>query len=84
MNGLKLDSETDIGMPNLNSLGVLKSISTGDINRADIIGLLVGAAGGWFLANKWPNMIIKYVGIVVGAELGIIVARLIKGIQSNK
>ena len=64
----------------LQSLEILKSIINPGIPTAatDIWGLLVGGGIGWYISNKFPNMVVKYVGVVVGAELGILIARMIK------
>ena len=70
----------NIGLPALNSVKLLQSIGqTGiSIDRNDIIGLIAGAVLGWMVAKKWPNMVVKYVGVIVGAEMGILVARMLK------
>ena len=62
----------------LQSLGVLRGLGnpTG-IANSDIIGLIGGGLLGWYISSKFPNMVVKYVGVVVGAELGILVARMI-------
>jgi hypothetical protein len=75
-----LNGTKGLDVPQLNSLKVLKSIgSTGTINKTDITGLIIGGAVGWYVANKFPNMIVKYLGIIVGSEIGIIIARLFGG-----
>ena len=63
----------------LQSLGILKGLGNPEIpvSTSDIVGLLVGGLAGWWISTKFPNMVVKYVGVVVGAELGILVARLI-------
>lgn len=63
----------------LQSIGLLQSIGNPEyeISTGDIIGLVAGGLMGWWIAKKWPNMVVKYVGVVVGAELGILVARMI-------
>ena len=71
------------GLPQLQSMGLLQSLgSIGNpefqIPKSEIIGLVSGALVGWWVSNKWPNMVVKYVGVVVGAELGILIARMIK------
>ena len=64
----------------LNSIGMLQSLANPDIpvDKGDIVGLIGGALVGWLVAKKWPNMVVKYVGMIVGAELGILAARMIK------
>ena len=68
------------GLPGLQSIGLLQSLGNPDyqISTGDIVGLLCGGLAGWVIAKKWPNMVIKYVGVVVGAELGILVARMVR------
>jgi len=65
----------------LQSIGLLQSLGTPGttVSGYDIAGLLGGGAVGWYIAKKFPNMVVKYVGVVVGAELGILIARLIRG-----
>lgn len=67
------------GLSGLNSLKVLQSLGNPEyqISNSDIIGLVLGSAIGWIVAKKWPNMVVKYVGVIVGAELGILVARMV-------
>ena len=64
----------------LQSLGVLKGLGNpeSNISKSDVAGLIVGGLAGWWVAKKWPNMVVKYVGVVVGAELGILIARMFK------
>ena len=65
-------------LPQLQSLGILKGLSNPtDIPRSDIIGLLIGGSVGWVVAKKFPNTVVKVVGVVVGAELGILIARML-------
>ena len=61
----------------LQSIGVIQSIGDTAGIKSDVIGLLAGGFVGWYVSKRWPNMVVKYVGIVVGAELGIIISRLI-------
>ena len=65
-------------LPQLQSLGILKGLGNPEIpvSNTDIIGLIGGGLVGWWISTKWPNMVVKYVGVVVGAELGILIARL--------
>ena len=62
----------------LQSLGLLKGLGNPEIpvSTSDIIGLISGGLVGWWIATKFPNMVVKYVGVVVGAELGILIARM--------
>ena len=64
----------------LQSLGILKGLGNPEIgvSTSDIIGLVIGGGLGWWISSKWPNMVVKYVGVVVGAELGILIARMIR------
>lgn len=77
--GTGLSGIKGFGMPQLQSIGVLKQLNNPvDINTTDLLGLIGGGVTGWLISKKWPNMVIKYVGVVVGAELGILIARLVK------
>ena len=71
------EGESKIG---LQSLGILKGLGNPEIpiSTTDILGLVLGGGLGWWLSSKWPNMVVKYVGVVVGAELGILIARIIR------
>ena len=62
----------------LQSLGILKGLGNPEIpvSTSDIAGLLVGGLLGWWISTKFPNMVVKYVGVVVGAELGILISRM--------
>ncbi len=64
---------------NLQSIKLLQSLGNPEyqISKAEILGLSLGGIAGWWIANKFPNMVVKYVGVVVGAELGILIARLL-------
>lgn len=63
----------------LQSLGVIRDIGeTGTIATSDIIGLIGGGAFGFYIAKRWPHSIIKWIGVIVGAELGIVLTRIIK------
>lgn len=74
--------EEETKLPGLQSLGVLKGLTNpASVSKTDIAGLIGGGLAGWFIANKFPNMIVKYVGVVVGAELGILIARWLGGKQ---
>jgi len=69
-------------MPSLNSLKVLGSIANpSTVSTPDIVGLVGGGVIGWMVAKKYPKMVVKYIGIIVGAELGILISRVIKGTQ---
>lgn len=57
---------------------VLKGIGqTGEIPKADIAGMIVGGLAGYLLARKWPNFIVKWVGVIAFANLGIVISRWI-------
>ena len=66
------------GLSGLNSIGLIRSIGNPEysINNRDVAGLIGGGLAGWYIAKRYPNMVVKYVGIVVGAELGILIARM--------
>jgi hypothetical protein len=70
---------------NLQSMKVLGSLAdpTSGVKTSDVIGLAGGALLGWFLAKKFPNFVVKGVGVLAGAELGIIIARLIAGLRTK-
>ncbi len=71
--------EQNPGGIGLQSLEVLKGLGNPEtISKSDIIGLVSGGLVGWWISNKFPNMVVKYVGVVVGAELGILIARLVR------
>ena len=65
------------GIGSLQSLQVLQSIGNPDypLNKQDLIGLIGGGLAGWLASKKYP-MIPVYVGIIVGAEIGILIARM--------
>ena len=60
------------------SIGMLQQLGTdpSTVSRSDIAGLIAGGLAGWYIAHRWPNAIVKYIGIVVGDELGILIARM--------
>ena len=62
----------------LQSLGILQGLGNPEvgISNRDIIGMITGGLAGWWISTKFPNMVVKYVGVVVGAELGILIARM--------
>ena len=47
--------------PSLQSIGILKGLGNPgtEIPKTDIAGLLIGGLVGWWIAKKFPNMIIK-------------------------
>ena len=62
----------------LQSLEVLQSLTNPtSIAKSDIFGMIGGGILGLIISNKFPNMVVKYVGMVVGAELGILIARML-------
>ena len=73
-------NHSNTGAPNLRSISILQQLSNdpSSVSMTDIIGLLSGGALGLYVANKFPNAIVKYVGIVAGAEMGIMIARALK------
>ena len=70
----------------LKSINVLRNIGNPEVSTStsQIIGMLAGGLLGWYIAKRWPNFVIKWVGVIAGAELGIIVASLIQGSQIAK
>lgn len=64
----------------LQSLGIIKDLGNPEVgvSTRDIVGMLVGGGLGWWISNRFPNMVVKYVGVVVGAELGILISRMTK------
>ena len=73
--------QENIGLPQLQSIKILQSIGNPEyqISSSDILGLVLGGGLGWWISSKYPNMVVKYVGVVVGAELGILIARMMGG-----
>jgi len=65
------------GLQSLAVLGKLGSLTP--VPTADLIGLAVGGILGWMVSRKFPKMIVSYIGVIAGAELGIMAVRLIKG-----
>lgn len=67
------------GMPDLQSIGLLKGLSENpeQVPKTDIAGLVVGGLVGWYIATKFPKHVIKLVGVAFGAELGILIARMV-------
>ena len=84
-NGIPFAGLDGLGLE-LQSLKVLRGMGNPEIttSKSDIVGLIVGGLLGWYLAKRWPNFVIKGVGIVIGAELGVIVVRLIQNSQIAK
>ena len=68
------------GIGQLQSLQVLQSLGQigTPISSIDIAGMIGGGLIGWWIAKKYPTMIVKYIGVIVGAELGIMIARLVR------
>lgn len=69
----------------LKSLQTLRGLGQTDsvIDKGDVIGLLLGAIAGFIIAKKWPGSIVKYVGVIVGAEAGVIISQVIKSYRSG-
>jgi len=65
---------------NLRSLKTLQQLNEdpSSVSMTDIIGLVGGGALGLYVSTKFPNAIVKYIGIIVGAELGIAIARVLR------
>ena len=65
----------------LNSIKLLKGLGNPEVGvvKTDVTGLIVGGLVGLCVAKKWPHFIIKGIGVIAGAELGILLARLIGG-----
>lgn len=61
----------------LQSIGLLQQLSEDPsvVSKPDLIGLIGGGALGLYVANKFPKAVVKYIGIIVGAELGIMIVR---------
>ena len=78
--GIKGPGKNITGLSGLQSIGLLQSIGNPDteVSTGDIIGLIGGGAIGFLLAKKFPSLVIKYVGVIVGAELGVLIARMIR------
>lgn len=73
---------TGLGGFELQSIGVLKGMtsigqSEGNVLVSDILGLVGGGALGFYIAKRWPHSIVKWIGVIVGAELGIVLVRII-------
>ena len=69
------------GLSSLQSIEVLKSLAnpTGvEVPKAEIAGLIAGGLLGWWISNKHPKLVSKYIGVIVGAELGILLVRSVK------
>lgn len=78
-------SGNPLGNDNLKSIQLIKSMGTGTVpEKSDLIGLLTGGVIGLLIARKWPGFVVKSVGIVVGAELGIQVASMIRSQHEQK
>ena len=69
------------GLGSLQSIQMLQSLGNPEtqVSTTDIVGLVGGALIGWWISNKFPKAVVKYIGVVVGAELGILVARMMRG-----
>ena len=76
------------GLGELPAIKVLKSFASPDsignigqmtsAQRAGLIGLVVGGLVGWYVAKRWPNFIVKWVGVIAGANLGVIIAEFMQ------
>jgi NAD kinase len=64
----------------LQSIGLLQQLSEDPsaVSKTDLIGLLGGGALGLYISTKFPKAVVKYIGIIVGAELGIMIVRAMK------
>ena len=64
----------------LKSIGLLQQLSEdpSSVSKTDIVGLLAGGALGLYVSSKFPKAVVKYIGIIVGAELGILLVRSFK------
>jgi len=65
-------------LSSLQSLKVLQSIGNPEvpISRTDMAGLIAGGLLGWYFSSKISS-VPKYIGVIAGAELGILLARFI-------
>ena len=79
-NGIPFDNIINHSPMNLQSIGMLQQLTTNPagVSKADIVGLVGGSLVGWYISNKFPKVIVKYIGVVVGAELGILIARMVR------
>ena len=61
----------------LKSIGLLQQLTEDPsaVSKTDIVGLLAGGALGLYISSKFPKAVVKYIGIIVGAELGIMIVR---------
>ena len=48
------------------------------IDTSDVVGIISGGALGWYVARRWPKGIVTYIGIIVGAEVGLRLSMLIR------
>ena len=66
-------------LPPLRSIGVLQQLNTdpAQVSKIDITGLIAGGLLGWYIATKFPKASLKLVGVVFGAEIGILIARMV-------
>ena len=68
------------GLSQLQSLQVLQQMTNPGttVSTIDVVGLIGGGLVGWWIASKFPKAVVKYIGVIVGAELGILVARMVR------
>lgn len=63
-------------MSELKSIQAIQAMSMGDISRNDLLGLGVGSLLGLYATSQFSSStMLKIISVVVGAELGIIIAR---------
>ena len=76
---------TGLGGITLQSLDLLKNIGSSPttVPKGEIIGLIAGGVLGYFFARRFPNFIVKYIGAIFGAEVGVILARVINSRRST-
>jgi len=66
-------------LPPLRSIGVLQQLNTDatQVSKVDIAGLIAGGLLGWYIATRFPKTTLKLVSVMIGAEIGILIARAV-------
>ena len=75
------DSLIPTGLGSLQSLQILQGLMdpSYQVSKLDLAGMVAGGLIGWWVANKFPAKAVGYVGVIVGAELGILLFRTVRG-----